>query len=121
MYGQLSNHYWCPQVRLDITQWCRACLICVTHQVDQAIKPPLMPIPVAGPFDQVGVNVMSSSGNQYTVVFIDYLMKCPEVFATKDQSSLTIARLLVEQLISQHGVRQNYFQTGKDITEHRTC
>ena len=73
------------------------------------MKPPLMPIPVAGPFDQVGVDVMSSSGNQYTVAFIDYLMKCPEVCATKDQSSLTIARLLVAQLISQHGVPAELF------------
>ena len=33
-----------------------------------------------------------------------YLTKWPEVFATSDQSALTIVRLLVEQVISRHGV-----------------
>ena len=63
---------------------------------------------MAGPFDRAGVDVikfpMSSAGKQYAVVFMDYLTKWPEVFATCDQSALTIARLLVEQVISRHGV-----------------
>ena len=35
---------------------------------------------------------------------MDYLTKWPEVFAVPDQTSLTIARLLVKQVISRHGV-----------------
>ena len=35
---------------------------------------------------------------------MDYLTKWPEVFATTDQTSPTIAKLLVEQVVSQHGV-----------------
>ena len=38
------------------------------------------------------------------MVFIDYLTKWPEVFAVVDQSAATIARLLVEQVVSRHGV-----------------
>ena len=90
------------------TSWCQACLTCVTRHVGRAVNPPLTPILVAGPFDHVGVDMikfpMSSAGNQYAVVFRDYLTKWPEVFATSDQSALTIARLLVEQVISRHGV-----------------
>ena len=37
----------------------------------------------------------SQSGNQYAVVFADYLTKWPEVFATKNQTALTIAELFV--------------------------
>ena len=36
--------------------------------------------------------------------WIDYLTKWPELFAVPDQTALTIARLLVEQVISRHGV-----------------
>ena len=40
------------------------------------MRAPLTPIPVAGPFDRVGVDVLklpnSSSGNQYAVVFVDF-------------------------------------------------
>ena len=38
------------------------------------------------------------------MVFVDYLTKWPEVFAVPDQSSATIARLLVEEIVSRHGV-----------------
>ena len=72
------------------------------------IKPPLTPIPIKGPFDRFGVDVIkfprSARGNKYAVVFMDYLTKWPEVFATRDQTSLTIAELLVEKVISRHGV-----------------
>jgi len=43
-------------------------------------------------------------GNQYAIVFVDYLTKWPEVCATKDQSSVTVAKLLVQHIISRHGV-----------------
>ena len=82
--------------------------MCATHNPGRAARPPLSPIPVSGPFDRVGVEVIqfprSSKGNQYAVLFVDYLTKWPEVFAVPDQSSATIARLLVEQIVSRHGV-----------------
>ena len=56
----------------------------------------------------MGVDVIqfpkSQSGNQYAVVFTDYLTKWPEVFATKDQTALTIAELFVEEIVCRHGV-----------------
>ena len=108
IYGQLARHYWWPKMRSDIVTWCRSCLICTKRRIGKAEVPPLTPIPVAGPFDRVGVDVIqftkSHQGNRYAVVFVDYLTKWPEVFATPDQSALTIARLLVEHVISRHGV-----------------
>ena len=61
-----------------------------------------MPIPVAGPFDRVGVDVIpfpkSYEGNQYGIVFVDYLTKWPEVFVAQDQTSLTIAQLTMSSV-----------------------
>ena len=77
-----------------------------------------MPIPVAGPFDQVGVDVIkfpcSSQEKRYAVVFIDYLTKWSEAFAIAYQTSVTIAELLVEHIISirELGVPQNCHLTG---------
>ena len=108
VYGQLSKHYWWPRMRKEIAEWCRACLTCAQRRVGRLVTPPLLPIPVAGPFDRVGVDVIqfprSHQGNRYAVVFVDYLTKWPEVFATADQSALTVAWLLVEHIISRHGV-----------------
>ena len=108
VHSQLQKHYWWRGMRADITRWSRACLVCATYNSGRAVRPPLSPIPVAGPFDRVGVDVIqfprSRAGNQYAVVFMDYLTKWPEVFAVPDQTAATIAQLLVEEVVSRHGV-----------------
>lgn len=108
IHGELSKGYWWPGMRSNIIQWCQACLTCASRQIGHPIHPPLTPIPVAGPFDRVGVDVLhfptSAAGNQYAVVFMDYLTKWPEVFATPDQSAFTIAKLFVDQVVCRHGV-----------------
>ena len=108
IYGELSKHYWWPRMRSDIWKWCRSCLVCATRQPGRVVQLPLTSIPISGLFHRVGVDVIqftkSHSGNRYAVVFVDYLTKWPEVFATPDQTALTIAKLFVEQIISRHGV-----------------
>ena len=55
----------------------------------------------------MGVDVIqftkSHTGNRYGVMLVDYLTKWPEVFATSDQTALTIAKLFVEQIVCRHG------------------
>ena len=108
IHGELSKHYWWPKMRTDICKWCQSCLVCVTRQAGRSIRPPLTPIPVSGPFHQIGVDIIqfpkSHTGNRYGVVFVDYLTKWPEVFATSDQTALTIAKLFVEQIVCRYGV-----------------
>ena len=82
-----------------------------SRHVGRQIQPLLTPIPVSRPFDRVGVDVIqlpkTIKENKYAVVFMDYLTKWPEVFATSDQPdssyywSLT---LLIEHVIPRHGV-----------------
>ena len=73
-------------------------------------KPPLHPIPVGGPFQRVAVDVLqlppTVNGNRYVVVFMDYLTKWPEAYATSDQTAETIVRLFVEQIVCRHGIPQ---------------
>ena len=108
MHGELGKYYWWPNMRKDIVDWCRACLTCATRQTSRKTKPPLVPIPVGGPWDRVGVDIVqlpkSRRGNQYAIMFCDYLTKWPEVFPTKDQTALTVAQLLVREVIPRHGI-----------------
>ena len=108
VHSQLNRHYWWPGMHRDIDTWCRACIKCAKRRVGQANRPGLTPIPVGGPFDRVGVDVLqlpkTRQGNKYAIVFMDYLTKWPEVYATPDQTAPTIAKILVEEVISRHGV-----------------
>ena len=95
-------------MRVDIDSWALPCQVCASRSVGKPLHPSLVPLLVGGPFDRVRVDVVqlptSRKGNKYAVVFIDYLTKWPEVYPTRDQSSLPIARLLVKHIIPQHGV-----------------
>ena len=74
------------------------------------MRPPLQPIPVLKPFHRVAVDVLqlplTSNGNKYVVVVMDYFTKWVEAFAVADQQAQTIARLLVENIVCRHGVPQ---------------
>ena len=73
MHGQLLRHYWWQRTWADINCWCQECLTSASRYVGRSTRPYLIPIPVSGPFDHVGVDVIqftkSGRGNQYAVVF----------------------------------------------------
>ena len=102
IHSQIGKTYWWPNMHSDISRWSRACEVCASRQVGKPIKLYLTPISVGGAFDHVEVDIIkfpcSSTGKNYVVVLMDYLTKWLEVFATVDQTSPTIAKLLVEEL-----------------------
>ena len=108
MHSVFSRHYWWSGMRADIGRWCRACITCATRQIGRATRPPLVPIPVNGPFGRIRVDIIqfpkSKKGNRYTVCFIEYLTKWVEAFASPDQSALTITKLRFGKVITHHGV-----------------
>ena len=95
-------------MRSDVRKHCRSCLTCATRrEVGHATHPPLQLIPVGGPFHCVGVDILklplTYDGNQYVLVFLDYLTKWVEAFPIKDQKAKTVLRMLVEEVICHHG------------------
>jgi len=42
-------------------------------------------------------------GNQYLVIFINYLTKWPEVYAIPNAKAVTMAKVFVEQIVCWHG------------------
>ena len=78
VHSELRRHYWWNGIRNDIMCWTHGWLVCNTLSTGRAVHSPLTPIPVAGPFDRIGVEGFqfprSHLGNLYAVVFVDYLM-----------------------------------------------
>ena len=93
----------------DIYVYCRGCLTCAAFGgTGCRQKVPLQSISVSYPFERVGVDIMqmpqTEHRNRHVIVFMDYLTKFVEVFVTEDQTSETIARLLVDNIVCRHGV-----------------
>ncbi len=91
VHGQLSQHHWWPGMRADILRWCKSYLTCASRRVGRAVRPPLTPIPVAGPFVRLGVDVTQfplHTMETSTQFFVDYLTKGLDAFAVPDQTLL---------------------------------
>ena len=61
IHGELAKHYWWPGMHSDIVSWHGECITHATRQPGKKLKSPLVPIPVDGPFDQVGVDILQLS------------------------------------------------------------
>ena len=62
-------------MRNDVVKWCKACIVCATWRQGWAVTPLLIPIPVAGPFDCVGIDIQftkSSKDSKNAIVFVDW-------------------------------------------------
>ena len=93
----------------DVVKWCCSCLICAAYQgFGRRKPPPLKIISVGSPFECVCVDILEMPrtlrGNRYVIVFAEYFTKWADAYAVEDQTSETIARLLVDNVVCRHGV-----------------
>ena len=63
---------------------------------------------MGSPFECVGVDILEMPrtlwGNRYVIVFAEYFTKWAEAYAVEDQTSETITRLLIDNVVCRHGV-----------------
>lgn len=124
LYKSLVRHWWWPNMFSDCRKHCVACPQCaIVSGSGRVNKPPLHPIPVQRPFQIVGLDVMdlpkTEAGNKHVVVFQDYLTKWPLVFPVADQKTVTIARLVAEELVPTFGVPEALLtDRGTNLLSH---
>ena len=111
LYEKLARRFWWNNMYSDIHRFCRSCLTCAAYRGSgRRHRPPLQPIPVGGPWERLGVDILemplTANGHKYVIVFVEYLTKWVEAFPTADQTSMTIVRLLVDHVICRHGAPQ---------------
>jgi hypothetical protein len=109
-YEVIKQRYYWPNMYTDIVLFIRSCLKCAKRKTPRNTrKAPLTPMPaVSRPFERMAVDVLgplpkSKQGNRYLVVFCDYLTRWPEVFPVKNQEAVTIANLIIDEILPRHG------------------
>uniref|UniRef100_H3AFS8 Gypsy retrotransposon integrase-like protein 1 n=1 Tax=Latimeria chalumnae TaxID=7897 RepID=H3AFS8_LATCH len=103
---QLS--YW-PFMTQDITVFCKQCLACQSRNLPVPHhKAPLQQIVATYPFEKVAADLtelpLTSKGNRYLLVIMDYFTKYVNLYAVPDQRSVTVAKCFFEHYIRQHGM-----------------
>ena len=108
MSQRISQYFYWKGLKSDVYRKCSSCVVCasVKGQGNRGI-PPLVNIPVGGPFDCVGMDFVeldvSQEGNRYALVIQDYLTKWPEVYALSNRKAETVAKCLLD-VVWKHGV-----------------
>ena len=108
-YEKVRERFYWENMYSDIMHYIKTCKECCRNKSPNMLTPGKMtPIVVSKPFEIVGVDVCgpitkTNAGNKYIVVFSDYFTKWVEAFAVPDQQSSTIAKLLINQIITRHG------------------
>ena len=106
--GRISQYFYWKGLKSDVYKICSSCVVCasVRGQGNRGI-PPLVSIPVGGPFDCIGMDFVeldvSQDGNRYALVIQDYLTKWPEVYALSNRKAETVAKCLLD-VVWKHGV-----------------
>ena len=98
VYEKLARCYWWEGMYRDVVQHCKACLTCASYRgAGCRNKPTLKPIEVGGPFERVGVDILEMPPTERKSLYCSFcgLPKWVEAFPTSDQTSDTIAHLLI--------------------------
>jgi hypothetical protein len=111
-YHKVAQHYFWPGIYSDVAEWVQRCPTCLQRKLQQPTGVPVLGYGKEGismPFEFVGVDVVgpfptSEKGNQYIVVFTDYLTRWVEAFAVPKHDAVAVADLLVNEVIARHGV-----------------
>jgi len=110
-YESVKKKYWWPKMREEIRDYIQTCQTCQKHKSDPKSKRwgLLQTITAHRPFEIIGMDIMTnkrttSRGNRYLLVVTDYFTKWPEAFAMPDMKKITIARTLIANVFSRHGM-----------------
>lgn len=105
----MEKFYW-PKMKIDVTQFIRACDACSKRSDYGKTKAPLGNFHETTEFgyrlasDIVGPLPLTRSSNKYILTVIDHFTRYAEFIALPDQTAETVAQALVQRIITKIGV-----------------
>ena len=107
--GKLVQKYYWYEMREDIDIWISQCEICGANKPPQkSSRAPLGKMPVGAPLDRLATDILgplplTPRGHRYILTVTDYFTKWVEIFPVKDQTAITCAQILLNEVISRYG------------------
>uniref|UniRef100_A0A1B0D850 RNA-directed DNA polymerase n=1 Tax=Phlebotomus papatasi TaxID=29031 RepID=A0A1B0D850_PHLPP len=107
---KFRERFYFPTSRKAVTSYCHACDICAAKMgPPRTTRGRLHPMPSGSPGDRWAMDILgplprTPRGSKYVLVVMDYFTKWPELLAIPDQSTVTVADALVDQVITRFGV-----------------
>jgi len=107
MFDKIKERYYWPQLYENIREYVRSCDSCQRRGKPKKHEE-LHPIPVQAPFYQIGIDFVgplpiTTNGNKYIIVAVDYFTKWPEAKAVPEATAEQVALFIYEHIICHHG------------------
>ena len=107
-FKRIRNKYYWPGYYGEIQAYVLECEICQKTSRATGEKAPTYPMPIAGIFDRLGIDVVgpfppTARGNRYIVVMVDHGTRWVEAFATSNTTATTIGDLIYANIICRYG------------------
>ena len=108
-WTRVASRYFWTGMKEDVMERVESCLDCAECKEPYASRATLGSIiDPELPFDKIGIDFLgplreTNDGNKHILVITDYATRWVEAFATADQKATTVAKILVNEIISRHG------------------
>ena len=106
-YDKVRTRYYWNNMYRDVVRYVESCMLCRARKMKQNRAPMQEMVQAEFPFDILAVDIcgkypVTSLGYKYIVTFVDHFSGYPEVYATKDKTAETVAKLMLEEIIPRH-------------------
>ncbi|MCG7878903.1 MAG: RNase H-like domain-containing protein, partial [Candidatus Thiodiazotropha endolucinida] len=107
--AKVRNGFYWAGLQKDVRNWVKSCEICCKFKSPQRTKRAPMQLVGAGqPMERIATDILgplpeTENGNKYILVMSDYFTKWVESVAIPDQTAVTVASALVQEVVCRFG------------------
>ena len=108
--SKIRQQYYWPGLQKDVRHYIRGCEICTKSKSSTKTKrAPMKTLGAGIPIERIALDIVgelprTENGNRYILVICDYFTKWVEAFAMPNMETVTIARLLVREVLTRFGI-----------------
>lgn len=107
--GKIRKRFYWATCKHDVEDWCTSCRVCMAEMGPSSKRSALQIYNVGAPFKKIKVDILkplpvSHVEIKYLLMVIDCFTKWPEAIPIKNKRATTVAKSLVRQMFSRHGV-----------------
>ena len=108
--GKIRQKYYWPGLQNDVKNYINGCETCAKRKGPNQTKKAPMQVTRSGyPMERIAVDILgelpeTEQGNKYILVVSDYFTKWTESYPMPNMEAVTVARLMIEQMICRFGI-----------------